>query len=323
MDLETETVLDRRYLRRRLSFWRVVAIVALTFAVAAFVLAGERGLELADRRQIARVSIEGMITENREQLRLLERVGDASHAQAVIVFLNSPGGTTAGGEALFQALRRLAEKKPVVAQFGTVAASAGYLVGLGADHIVARGNTITGSVGVIMQWPEVTELLDKIGVKMNELKSGPLKANPSPFRPLDEAGRELTQHMIAESHRWFIGLVSSRREITTSEVPGLEQGRVFSGREAVTHKLVDEIGGEAEAVKWLEEKRNVRKGLKVVDWKPERRSNWWLPSSALAHLASLVQGALGGGLSTHIAQDRTLGTLSLDGLVSVWQPSEN
>jgi protease-4 len=323
MSLETETVLDRRHLRRHLSFWRIVAIVASTFAVAAFVLSGERGLELAARRQIARVSIEGMITENREQLRLLERVGNANHVQAVILFLNSPGGTTAGGEALFEALRRLAEKKPVVAQFGTVAASAAYLAGLGADHIVARGNTITGSVGVIMQWPEVTQLLDKIGVKMNELKSGPLKANPSPFRPLDEAGRELTQHMIAEGHRWFIGLVASRRGIATSEVPGLEQGRVFSGREALTHKLVDEIGGEPDAVKWLEEKRNVRKGLKIVDWKPDRRSNWWLPPGAVTRLASLVMGGIGGDLSTHIAQDRTLGTLSLDGLVSVWQPSEN
>jgi protease-4 len=323
MSLEIETVLDRRHLRRHLSFWRIVAIVALTFAIAAFVLTGERGLELAERRQIARVSLEGMITENREQLRLLERVGEANHVQAVIVFLNSPGGTTAGGEALFQALRRLAEKKPVVAQFGTVAASAGYLVGLGADHIVAHGNTITGSVGVIMQWPEVSQLLDKIGVKMNELKSGPLKANPSPFRPLDEAGRELTQQMIAESHRWFMGLVTSRRGITVSEVPGLEQGRVFSGREALTHKLIDEVGGEPEAVKWLEEKRNIRKALKVVDWKPERRGNWWFPAGAWSGLASLFTGDLEGDLSTRIAQDRTLGTLGLDGLVSVWQPSQN
>ena len=322
MSLETETVLDRRHLRRHLSFWRIVAIIALTFAVAAFVLSGERGLQLPERRQIARVSIEGIITDNREQLRLLERVGDANHVQAVIVFINSPGGTTAGGEALFEALRRLAAKKPVVAQFGTVAASAGYLVGLGADHIVAHGNTITGSVGVIMQWPEVTQLLDKLGIKMNELKSGPLKANPSPFRPLDEAGRELTQQMIAEGHRWFIGLVASRRGITTSEVPGLEQGRVFSGREALVHKLVDETGGQAEAVKWLEEKRNIRKGLKVVDWKPDRRSNWWLPTGAWTHFASLMEG-FRGELSERVAQDRTLGTLGLDGLVSVWQPSEN
>jgi protease IV len=323
MSLETETVLDRRHLRRRLSIWRIAAIVSLTVTVGAFLLSGERGLQLVEGRQIARVSIEGMITESRDQLRLLERVAEANHVQAVILFLNSPGGTTTGGEALFEALRKLSEKKPVVAQFGTIAASAAYLAGLGADHIVAHGNTITGSVGVIMQWPEVTQLLDKIGVKMNELKSGPLKANPSPFRPLDEPGRELTQHMIAESHRWFIGLVSSRRSIATSEVPGLEQGRVFSGREALTHRLVDQIGGEAEAVKWLEEKRNVRKGLKVVDWKLDRRSNWWLPAGALSRFASQIMGGVGGELSELLTQDRTLRTLGLDGLVSVWQPSEN
>lgn len=323
MSIETETALDRRHLRRRLSFWRVAAIAALMLAVGAFVMSGERGLELAERRQIARVSIEGMITENWEQLRLLERVAEASHVHAVILFVNSPGGTTAGGEALFEALRRLTAKKPVVAQFGTVAASAGYIAGLAADHIVARGNTITGSVGVIMQWPEVTQLLDKIGVKMNELKSGPLKANPSPFRPLDEAGRELTQHMIAESHNWFLGLVAARRGLATAEVPGLEQGRVFSGREAMAHRLVDEIGGETEAVKWLEERRSVRKGLKVIDWKVERRSNWWFSTGAWTRLASLFMGGLGGELSTRIAEDRTLGTLGLDGLVSVWQPAEN
>jgi protease IV len=322
MSLETETVLDRRRLRRHLSFWRVAAIVALTLVVGAFALTGERGLEIAERRQIARVAIEGMITENREQLTLLERVADASHVAAVILYVNSPGGTTTGGEALFEALRRLAAKKPVVAQFGTVAASAAYIAGLGADYIVARGNTITGSVGVIMQWPEVSQLLDRLGVKMHELKSGPLKANPSPFRPLDEAGRELTQQMIAESHRWFLGLVASRRKINTSEVPGLEQGRVFSGREALAHRLVDEIGGEAEVVKWLEEKRNVRKGLKVVDWKQNRRVDWLL-SGSLARLAAGILAVLGGEWSTVITQDRTFGMFSLDGLVSVWHPSEN
>jgi protease-4 len=262
-----------------------------------------------------------MITENREQLRLLQRVEEAKHVAGVIVFVNSPGGTTTGGEALFEALRKLAGKKPVVAQFGTTAASAGYIVGLGTDHIVARGNTITGSVGVIFQWPEVSQLLDKLGVRMNEIKSGPLKANPSPFQPIDEPGRKLAEQMIGESKQWFVGLVASRRGIDTAAIDGLEQGRVFSGREAVRLKLVDEIGGEAEAVRWLETKRGVPKNLKVVDWKPKSELPWSV-SGALARGIAAAASALGVPFTLSTG-DAGFGRLSLDGLVSVWQPSEN
>ena len=150
-------------------------------------------------------------------------------------------------------MRTLAQKKPVVAQFGTVAASAAYIAGLATDHIVARGNTITGSVGVIVQWPEVVQLLDKIGVKMNEVKSGPLKASPSPFEPLDDASRKVAEGMVNDGFKWFVGLVETRRSVKAADIPGLLDGRIFSGREALQVKLVDQIGGEEEAVKWLKE----------------------------------------------------------------------
>ena len=218
-----------------------------------------------------------MITENRDQIKLLREVAKDKSVEAVLLFINSPGGTTTGGEALFEAIRGVAAKKPVVAQFGTVATSAAYIAGLATDRIVARGNTITGSVGVIFQWADVSELLGKLGVKMNEVKSGPLKANPSPFQPADEAGRQTAQQMVAESMRWFVDLVASRRGINTADVPGLREGRVFSGREALEYKLVDQIGGEREAQAWLEEKRGVSKGLKIVDWKPKRDDDWsWI-----------------------------------------------
>lgn len=319
MSLETETILDRRRVKRQLSFWRVLAIIAVTLAIGAYFLSGEAGL--IDRRQVARVSIEGMITEDRDFLRLLNQVGEAQNVAGVIVYVNSPGGTTTGGEAIYEALRRLSEKKPVAAQFGTVAASAAYIAGLGTDHIVARGNSITGSVGVIMQWPEVSGLLDKLGVKMNEVKSGPLKANPSPFQPIDEAGRTLAEKMIAESHQWFLDLVSTRRQVDTGTVPGLEQGRVYSGREALQHKLVDEIGGESEVIRWLEG-RGVEKGLKVVDWKPGRNVDWPL-GGTLSGLVRHLTGQLGSDLASLLSRQPALGMFTLDGLLSVWQPSEN
>jgi protease IV len=209
-----------------------------------------------------------------------------------------------------------------VAQFGTLATSAAYIAGLATDYVVARGNTITGSVGVIFQWAEVTQLLDKIGVKMNEVKSGPLKANPSPFQPLDEAGKAAAEQMVADSQKWFLGLVASRRNIDTRSVAGLEQGRIFSGREALTYKLIDEIGGEAEAVQWLEQKRDVPKGLKIVDWKPQRSGDWTLVGASAAVVGYLFGDRIGGEIAQLLSNDHTFGTMQLDGLVSVWQASE-
>jgi protease-4 len=210
----------------------------------------------------------------------------------------------------------------VVAQFGTLATSAAYIAGLASDFIVARGNTITGSVGVIFQWAEVTQLMDKLGVKVNEVKSGPLKANPSPFQPLDEAGKSVAEEMVAESKRWFVGLVASRRNIDPGAVPGLEQGRVFSGREALNHKLIDEVGGEAEAVKYLEEKRNLPKDLKVIDWKPKRESPWGLVSLSVRALGGLLGDRVAGQIAGVFDSGQGFGSLRLDGLVSVWQGSE-
>jgi protease-4 len=253
---------------------------------------------------------------------MLKKIKEAKHVEGVLVFVNSPGGTTTGGESLFTALREVAKEKPVVAQFGTVAASAGYIVGLGTDYIVARGNTITGSVGVLAQWPEVSELMTKLGIKFNEVKSGELKAAPNPFEPATEGARRVMQETIDDGFRWFISLVEDRRGIAASSVDGLVSGRIYSGRQALEKKLIDEIGGEAEAVRWLEEKRGVTKDLKVVNWKPEREDSWGLTSSISGLAADgLAQSA--GRIAGIIRNNSTIGTLGLDGLVSVWHPSEN
>ena len=322
MAFETETALDRRRLRRRLSWWRGLAVLGGLLAFGLLVFSSSDGVGITERRQIARVSLEGLITEDRDLLKLFKTLGEAKHVAAVILFINSPGGTTTGGEALFEGIRELAKAKPVVGQFGTVATSAAYIAGLATDHLVARGNTITGSVGVIFQWAEVSQLLDKLGVKMNEIKSGPLKANPSPFQPLDEAGRSVAEQMVAESKRWFIGLVATRRSIDTGGVTGLEQGRVFSGREALGYKLIDEVGGEAEVVKYLEEKRNLPKGLKVIDWKPKRERDWGLFALSMRALGGLLGERAADEIARIFGSDQGFGALRLDGLVSVWQGAE-
>jgi protease-4 len=317
MTAEIDAVLDRRRMRRRLFIWRALAVTAIFLALFLIGAAGDKLTDSFGDKQIARVSIEGTILESRDQLEMLKRIGAADNVKGVLVFVNSPGGTTTGGEALFDALRNLAKRKPVVAQFGTVAASAGYIVGLGTDYIVARANTITGSVGVLIQWPEVSQMLDKLGIKVNEIKSGNLKAVPSPFEPLNEEGQKVTKSMIDEGFRWFVSLVETRRNIKPEAIPGLSQGRVFTGREALQLKLVDAIGGEDEAVAWLRRERKVDRAAKVVDWKPEAPGSWGLFSSAGPFFEKFLGASWLGRL---VARDTTLG---LDGLVSVWHPSEN
>ena len=319
--LETETVLDRRRLRRSLTFWRGAGIAALAIAIGSLAFGGDKMAAITGQKQIARVTLEGTITENRDQLKLLKDLAENKQVSGVLLFVNSPGGTTTGGEALYEGLRDLAKTKPVVAQFGTIAASAAYIAGLATDHIVARGNTITGSVGVIVQWPEVRELLDRIGVKVNEVKSGPLKASPSPFEPMNDESRKVVEGMVADGFKWFLGLVESRRGIKAADVPGLMGGRIFSGREALEQKLIDEIGGEDEAVKWLKDIKKVDKDAKVVDWKPESSSKGSWFSMAAGWVGTSLSGSLG-AFASQLGLARAFPSAGLDGLLSVWHPSE-
>jgi protease-4 len=323
MSLETEAVLDRRRMRRRVTFWRSAAVLFVGLLLGALMFGSEGLSTLAGTKQIARVAIEGTITDDRDQIAMLKKIKDASHVEALIVFVNSPGGTTTGGESLYLALRDVAQTKPVVAQFGTIAASAGYIVGLGTDHIVTRGNTITGSVGVLAQWPEVSELLAKLGVKFNEVKSGDLKAAPNPFEPATEGAKRVMQDTIDDGFRWFLSLVQERRGIDPATVDGLMQGRIFSGRQALERKLVDEIGGETEAVRWLETKRGVTKDLKVVDWKPTAESPWGQVTGSTSRAVGIAVAAALGSLAHIVTLPGTVGRVGLDGLVSVWQPAEN
>lgn len=316
--IEAETVIERRRLRRRLTLWRLVAVVLGVFFVALLIsgdqrLAGSGGF----LPHIARVSVSGIITDDQKVLDLLERVGKSSQVKAVILDINSPGGTTTGGEAMYNAIRRLAEKKPVVAVCGTLATSAAYIVALATDHIFVYGNTITGSVGVIFQWADVSELMRTLGVKVEEIKSGPLKAVPNPFEPADEKARALGEEMVQEAKVWFVDLVAERRKIEPDSVPGLTDGRVYSGRQALALKLVDEIGDEKAAKTWLQKERNVAPGLSVVDWKPRAESSGilrWLFGSIASGFGVTTDNFA--SLFGQVSEG-----LRLDGLVSLWHPA--
>ena len=181
--------------------------------------------------------------------------------KGVILAIDSPGGTTAGGESIFDEVRLLAAEKPVTAQVGTLAASAGYMIASATDHIVARKSSIVGSIGVLIQFPDVTGLMDKLGVKLEEVKSSPLKAEPSPFNPTTDEERAMVRKLILDSYDWFVGIVDERRPLTRAEVTALADGSIFTGRQALTNKLVDALGGEREAIDWL--------ATKGVDQEPQ------------------------------------------------------
>ena len=305
---EAELIVDRRRLKRKLTLWRVLAVL---LAIAGLVgLAWEAGGRTR-AEHIARISVKGLITGDQKTLDLLKEVRDANQVRGVILRIDSPGGTTAGSEAIYEAVRGIAAKKPVVAVMDTVAASGGYITALAADRIVARGNTITGSIGVIFSFPEVSRLLDMVGVKMEELKSGELKAEPSPYKPISEKARAVSMEMVRDGYTWFTGLVAERRGLPLPRVVELSDGRVYTGRQAVEAKLIDELGGEEKAVAWFESEKQLAPKLPIVDWAP--RSD----SSGLGFLSGAAVRALGlEGLQA--AAQRA----QLDGLLVLWHPAQ-
>lgn len=318
MALRADDLIDRRRLRRKLTFWRLAALAIAAIglvALSVWFYRDDLGGTAVDH--IAKVRIEGTITEDEELIRRLEAIRESSRVKGVILSIDSPGGTTAGGEMIYEEVRKLAADKPVVAQVGTLAASAGYMIASATDHIVARKSSIVGSIGVLIQFPDVTGLMDKVGIKLEEVKSAPLKAEPSPFNPTTDEEREMVRKLILDSYDWFVGIVSERRKMTRPQVLALADGSIFTGRQGVANGLVDAVGGEQEAVDWLATK-GVDAKLKVVEWKNTERRGGFLFSKALTRTLSRALGLpdYSGDLARELGADR----LFLDGLVSVWHP---
>ena len=308
---EAELIVDRRRMKRRLIFWRVAAVVLAIAALAALVWTPSN-LKTFENH-IARIHVNGLITGDQPTMDMLDDIEKSDKVKGLIVRIDSPGGTTAGSEAIYESLRKIAKDRPVVAVMDTVAASGGYITAIAADHIVARGNTITGSIGVIFSFPEVSKLLDTIGVKMEEIKSGDLKAEPSPYKPVSDKARAVSQEMVQDGFEWFIKLVSERRGIPLDQVRVLADGRVYTGRQAITNKLIDELGGEEKAVEWLETEKKVDKDLKVVDWAPRNPAD---PTGLGFNAADRVLQLLGlDPLRSAAARAK------LDGLLVLWHPA--
>mgnify|MGYP003649333870 CR=1 FL=1 len=281
----------RRPKRRLFTFWRVMAVLVVGLLIF-------NSIRMAPPRgpHVARLAVTGVIIDDPARDALIARLGADGDVRAVILRIDSPGGTTVGSEALYESLRAL--NKPVVAVMGEAAASGGYIAALAADHLVARGNTLTGSIGVIAQYPQISGLMDKLGVEMRIVRSAPLKAAPSPFAPATEAALAVQRDLIADSYAWFRGLVEDRRGLSGPALDAVSDGRVFTGRLALAAGLIDAIGGEEAAVDWLETTAAIGPGLPVRDAVVEEAAQ-----SLLKRIIDLVAG---GALMPAGALDRAL-----------------
>ena len=299
MTLDVDALMDRRRLKRQVQLWRILAIL---LAVAAILAIGAR-IALDQRDYIARISITGIIAEDKKRGKALDDAADDANIKALIVVINSPGGTVVGAEQLYARLRDVARKKPVVATMGTLATSAGYYISVGADRIFAYEGTITASVGVIFQATDMTALLEKIGIKVESIKSGAVKASPNPFEKTTPEARAVIDALVKDSFDQFLGLVRARRKLGDDQVKTIADGRVVTGRQAKALGLVDELGGEDEALAWLQREKKIEKNLKVRDIDPKDGFDW----------SDLLGGIFGW-------RRDFAGRLALDGLISLWQP---
>jgi protease-4 len=323
MSLDADLIVDRRRMRRKLTFWRVLAIAVLVLGIAAVVaLSGSRTGLLGVRPYIARVTVSGLIRGDQERVEALDKLADSTLARAVIVHVDSPGGTTAGSEQLFDSLSRLREKKPLVIVVDSMAASGGYITAIAGDHIVAQQTSLVGSIGVLFQYPNVADLLGKIGVKVESIKSTPLKAAPDGFEPTSPEATAALNAIIQDSYAWFKGLVQDRRHLTDAELAAASDGRVFTGHQAIDLKLIDELGDERAALAWLGKEKNVDTKLPVRDYELQSRLGDlpFLHAAAVAILDAAGLDVLARQLDALGGID-TMERFNLDGLLALWHPA--
>lgn len=260
MTATADMILERRKARRTLAFWRIAAIVAVVIAMIAILprFAGGTG------DHVAHIPVTGMIFNDADRENaILDLIEDES-VKAVIVEIDSPGGTLVGSEVLYDAIRKVAEVKPVAAVMGGAAASGGYVTAIAADRIFARRNTLTGSIGVVMEAPNIEGLLEMVGVEFNRVKSAPLKAEPSFVSSPSAEALAAQQVLIQDGFVWFKSLVSERRKLTGNDLDSVTDGRVFTGQMALDRGLIDALGDVRTARDWMAAEHEIDTDLPLM-----------------------------------------------------------
>ncbi len=266
---DVELILESTKLRAKLFRWRFAfCVFFLVFICVIFVnSSGNTGFQTfpLDKERVARVAIIGTLVNNEKRLETLSQIREDNRIKAVVLHLDSPGGTFVGGESLYRAIRKLSEQKPVVAVLGEIATSAAYMTAIATDRIWAFKGTQTGSIGVLVHGFEVTELAQKLGITFTTIKSSELKATLGPYEKVTPQAKEAIQAYVNEMYDMFLDMVKERRHISREKLLKACNGDVWSGRQALENGLIDAIGGESEALEWLEQNKFIKKGYVMID----------------------------------------------------------
>jgi len=227
----------------------LLTLIGMVFFAAIYGLGlfrGENPLNLGEK--VGVIPIEGIIGNSGEIIDQINEFADSNGIRAVVLRIDTPGGSVAPSQEIYQAVRELRKKKKVVVSMGSVAASGGYLIAVAADRIVANPGTITGSISAVMHYANVEELLKKVGIRSSAIKSGKFKDIGSPVREMTAEERSLIQGIVDDIYDQFIRTVSENRKIPLSKIIRLADGRVFTGRQAKELGLIDDLGGLQDAV---------------------------------------------------------------------------
>ena len=273
------------YPRWKRVFWMLMAGLVM-FMIGKAVLPE---LLLAGKEGVAIVRVEGPIMDSSQAVAELEAFGDNPMVKAIVVRIDSPGGGVAPSQEIYNAVKRVRKEqnKTVVASMGTVAASGGYYIAVATDRILANPGTLTGSIGVIMQMANFQELLEKVGVKSVVIKTGKFKDLGSPFRPMVEEERQLLEAVMHDTLSQFIEAVAEGRSMDAAEVEQLADGRIFTGRQAKSVLLIDEIGDLHDAIKLAGELGGIEGTPRVLETTKPFSVQEFLESTFLGGIRSL------------------------------------
>lgn len=306
MALSPDVLSDRLRLKKESKRWRLLALV---FLFAGLLIASvenkNNSFSTQSTNHIARVTITDVIVDDSKRDAMLQEIANDPHVKAVLLRMDSPGGTTVGGEELYRQIDAINSEKPVIVIMRTLCTSACYMASLGAEHVLARSTSLTASIGVLLDSFEVTELAKKLGIETVSVKSGALKAAPSPTEKFLPEQRAYIQSVINDSFAEFVALVKKKRHLSDETLALVKDGRVVTGGQAYRLKLIDGLGGEREALEWLETEKKLDAKLPVFDWEPEEDVDDWI-SSLKQSAGNIIFGAL---------------HQRLDGLKSIWQPT--
>ena len=262
--MKRNEILEKYLSKRSLIIKRFALTLISVILVSSFLLFNSKSKDF-----IATISIEGIINDPVDTLNDLENINKSPNAKALLVSINSPGGTFVSSKELYDKINEISKKIPVVTYMREMATSGGYLVSLASQKIFSNIGTITGSVGVILQTAEITELLKKIGINPIVIKSGDLKATPNPLEGVSEKDSEYLNNIIKSMQLEFINILSENRDIDNETLRIISDGRIFTGKQAKELNLIDFIGSKNDAINWLKEKANVPLDIDIIDYSKE------------------------------------------------------